>query len=220
MIKALGGGSKGESKQGGKLHVPYRDTALTMLLRDSFGGRSCTSVVINVAGEAMHAEESACSLSFGQRMSVVRNSPTIVVSDGGSAGGGVAQEEEVLKLLEEARARLARLAEEGQAGGFVEGCFNSEKKSLENNMQKLAASEKAVRRCITQITERKSTGARVGALEVELRAESAQAEVLRAIVGRQQTIKALWLPPSPSYQRQAARVRELEGYAMLLLAVE
>ena len=41
VIKSLG------AKQG---HVPYRDTALTMLLRDSFGGKSCTSVVISVVG--------------------------------------------------------------------------------------------------------------------------------------------------------------------------
>ena len=36
VIKALGA-RKGE-------HVPYRDAVLTMLLRDSFGGKSCTSV--------------------------------------------------------------------------------------------------------------------------------------------------------------------------------
>ena len=36
VIKALGA-RKGE-------HVPYRDAVLTMLLRDSFGGKACTSV--------------------------------------------------------------------------------------------------------------------------------------------------------------------------------
>eukprot|EP01050_Picozoa_sp_SAG11_P017970 SAG11_NODE_2651_length_3125_cov_2.178453_3_plen_255_part_00 len=60
VIKALGG------KRGG--HVPYRDAPLTMLLRDSLGGKSCTTVVINVAAEAEHREETVCSLRFGQRM--------------------------------------------------------------------------------------------------------------------------------------------------------
>jgi hypothetical protein len=32
-----------------------------------------------VAGESSHAEESLCSLRFGERMAVVRNSPTVVV---------------------------------------------------------------------------------------------------------------------------------------------
>ena len=37
-------------------HVSYRDSALTMLLRASFDGPSCTSVVVNVSGAAEHAE--------------------------------------------------------------------------------------------------------------------------------------------------------------------
>ena len=73
VIKQLG------DKEG--THVAYRDSTLTMLLRDSFGGNSCTSVVINVACEAEHAEETVCTLRFGERMAVVRNTPTIVVSD-------------------------------------------------------------------------------------------------------------------------------------------
>jgi hypothetical protein len=48
------------------VHVPYRDSTLTMLLRSSFGGSSCTSVVITVADEAQHADESLRSLQFGE----------------------------------------------------------------------------------------------------------------------------------------------------------
>ena len=44
VIKALGA-RKGE-------HVPYRDAVLTMLLRDSFGGKSCTSVRHTAANPA------------------------------------------------------------------------------------------------------------------------------------------------------------------------
>ena len=42
VIKELGDGVR---------HISYRDTVLTMLLKSSFGGRSATSVVINVAGD-------------------------------------------------------------------------------------------------------------------------------------------------------------------------
>ncbi|EOD10694.1 hypothetical protein EMIHUDRAFT_49124, partial [Emiliania huxleyi CCMP1516] len=45
-------------------HVSYRDSALTMLLRSSFDGPSCTAVVVNVASEEAHAEETICSLRF------------------------------------------------------------------------------------------------------------------------------------------------------------
>ena len=84
VIKSIGAAQRNGPSQ----HVPYRDAALTMLLRDSFGGKSCTSVVINVAGEQDHAEESICSLKFGERMSVVRNSPT-VVTDSDSDDSGI-----------------------------------------------------------------------------------------------------------------------------------
>ena len=33
----------------------------------------------HVAGEEEHAEETICSLKFGERMAIVRNSPTVVV---------------------------------------------------------------------------------------------------------------------------------------------
>lgn len=64
VVKALSGRSGGSGGRVGA-HVPYRDSTLTMLLRDSFGGKSFASVVINVAGEVQHAEETVCSLRFG-----------------------------------------------------------------------------------------------------------------------------------------------------------
>ena len=78
VVKMLGEQSRAKKGRGGapRGHVPHRDASLTMLLRDSFGGGSCTSVVVNVAGEPEHVDETACSLRFGERMSVVRNEPT------------------------------------------------------------------------------------------------------------------------------------------------
>ena len=62
IIKALGSRAGGQGA-GGAPHVPYRDSPLTMLLRDSLGGKSCTSVVINVAAEAEHCDESRSLVS-------------------------------------------------------------------------------------------------------------------------------------------------------------
>ena len=53
VIKTLGGRTGG--------HVPYRDAALTMLLRDSFGGKSCTSVVPSPASQALKYPDRASS---------------------------------------------------------------------------------------------------------------------------------------------------------------
>ena len=57
-----------------RAHVSYRDSALTMLLRDSFAGPSATSVVINVSGHPGHSEETLCSLRFGEKLATVQTS--------------------------------------------------------------------------------------------------------------------------------------------------
>ncbi|KAK3282307.1 hypothetical protein CYMTET_9950 [Cymbomonas tetramitiformis] len=208
VIKSLGAqGKKGAQTQ----HIPYRDTALTMLLRDSFGGKSCTSVVINVAGESSHAEESICSLRFGERMSIVRNAPTVVIDSNAS------DQKHVQNLLEDARKELAQMKAEGQGGGFVDSAPNYEKQMLAENMKKLAEAEREVRACITEITETRASGTSTEALEQHLRKISAQAEIFQGIVEREQTIKTLWSLPTPGFKRRAAEVKELESQMTLAL---
>ena len=58
VVKSLGAGAT---------HVPYRDSTLTMLLRDSFGGNASTTVVVCVAGVASHDEETLRSLQVSER---------------------------------------------------------------------------------------------------------------------------------------------------------
>jgi len=59
VIAALAGGAK---------HVPFRNSKLTYLLQDSFGGGSKTLMFINVAPEPEHSGESLCSLRFGAKV--------------------------------------------------------------------------------------------------------------------------------------------------------
>ena len=54
-------------------HIPYRDSTLTMLLRSSLGGKSVTSVIVNISPEMQHEDESQCTMRFGQRMTGVTN---------------------------------------------------------------------------------------------------------------------------------------------------
>ena len=50
----------------GSRHVSFRDSTLTQLLRAAFSGRSCTAVVVNIAAEEAHLDETvvcnACGL--------------------------------------------------------------------------------------------------------------------------------------------------------------
>ncbi|KAM3322921.1 kinesin-like protein KIN-UB [Capsicum chacoense] len=54
-------------------HVPVRDSKLTRLLKDSFGGTSRTSLVITIGPSPRHRAETASTILFGQRAMKVEN---------------------------------------------------------------------------------------------------------------------------------------------------
>ncbi|CAN6466518.1 unnamed protein product [Victoria cruziana] len=54
-------------------HVPVRDSKLTRLLRDSFGGTARTSLVITVGPSPRHRGETSSTIMFGQRAMKVEN---------------------------------------------------------------------------------------------------------------------------------------------------
>ncbi|CAK9173131.1 unnamed protein product [Ilex paraguariensis] len=54
-------------------HVPVRDSKLTRLLRDSFGGTARTSLIITVGPSPRHRGETASTIMFGQRAMKVEN---------------------------------------------------------------------------------------------------------------------------------------------------
>jgi kinesin family protein 6/9 len=58
-------------------HIPYRQSKLTYLLKDSIGGNSKTLMVANVWPEADHLEETISTLKFASRMMKVSNEATI-----------------------------------------------------------------------------------------------------------------------------------------------
>nr|AMS24206.1 armadillo repeat-containing kinesin b [Marsilea vestita] len=57
----------------GSSHVPIRDSKLTRLLRDSFGGTARTSLVITIGPSPRHRGETASTILFGQRAMKVEN---------------------------------------------------------------------------------------------------------------------------------------------------
>ena len=57
----------------GGSHIPYRESKLTRMLRDSFGGSAKTSLIVCVGPLRKHMSESSSSLLFGQRALKVEN---------------------------------------------------------------------------------------------------------------------------------------------------
>lgn len=236
VVKMLGEQSRAKKGRGGapRGHVPYRDASLTMLLRDSFGGGSCTSVVVNVAGEPEHVDETACSLRFGEHMSVVRNEPTTRVlgdvdalSSCEAPGGGrgsisrtkvgtdVSRAAELKRRLAVARAELNALELSGHGGGFVKGGPVTEIQSLRRGLEKLKAVDAASAKLRVDMAEaqgeRAPSAVKISHLRKALATSANQAEVLRSVVERQKTIKAIWAEPTVSYARKAAEVRQIQS---------
>uniref|UniRef100_A0A453ISM4 Kinesin-like protein n=1 Tax=Aegilops tauschii subsp. strangulata TaxID=200361 RepID=A0A453ISM4_AEGTS len=54
-------------------HIPTRDSKLTRMLRDSFGGTARTSLVVTIGPSARHHSETSSTVLFGQRAMKVVN---------------------------------------------------------------------------------------------------------------------------------------------------
>lgn len=61
-------------------HIPYRQSRLTNLLRDSLGGNCKTVMIANIWPEASHLEETISTLKFATRMMRVSNEATVNVT--------------------------------------------------------------------------------------------------------------------------------------------
>jgi hypothetical protein len=58
---------------GGASHVPYRDSKLTHVLRESLGGNSKTTLLIACSPHRFNVEETVSTLKFGQRAKMIKN---------------------------------------------------------------------------------------------------------------------------------------------------
>ena len=54
-------------------HVPYRNSMMTTVLRDSLGGNCRTVMIANITGEQTQLDESISTCRFAQRVAMVSN---------------------------------------------------------------------------------------------------------------------------------------------------
>lgn len=66
-----------ERSTGGRNHVPYRNSMMTSVLRDSLGGNCKTVMVGTAAIEDRHLEESMSTCRFAQRVAAIKNNATV-----------------------------------------------------------------------------------------------------------------------------------------------
>jgi hypothetical protein len=192
-------------------HVPYRDSTLTMLLRDSFGGKASATVVVCVAGAGDHDEETTRSLQFGDRLGGVRSTEAAVQGPRSAAGTGTYRGDK-----EELEARLGVMR--GELAGLDAGGVNP-----------AAASPAAARAFYAKVEELGQLGKRIQALErveynagkqragSELAELKGQARLLHEDIERAKgavdrlTQQYFWREPTRAWAKKDAEIRELEG---------
>ena len=59
------------------VHIRYRDSKLTFLLKDSLGGNSKTSIIANISPSSCSFSETLSTLKFAQRAKLIRNKAEI-----------------------------------------------------------------------------------------------------------------------------------------------
>lgn len=62
-----------EKSHGSRTHIPYRNSMMTSILRDSLGGNCKTVMIATVAVEKHLLEESVSTCRFAQRVALIRN---------------------------------------------------------------------------------------------------------------------------------------------------
>jgi len=75
-------------------HVPFRDSQLTFLLKDSLGGNTKTALMVACSPAAINGEETYGTLKFAQRAKMVQNTVSV------NAEMSVAQLKEVVESLQ------------------------------------------------------------------------------------------------------------------------
>ena len=58
-------------------HIPYRNSMMTGVLRDSLGGNCKTAMIATVSGDLRNLDESISTCKFAQRVAMVKNEATI-----------------------------------------------------------------------------------------------------------------------------------------------
>lgn len=67
-----------EKQHSSRSHVPYRNSLLTSVLRDSLGGNCKTVMVATIHSAAPHTDESISTCRFAQRVAQIKNEVTRV----------------------------------------------------------------------------------------------------------------------------------------------
>ncbi|XP_054654714.1 uncharacterized protein kif16bb isoform X2 [Dunckerocampus dactyliophorus] len=131
VISALADLSVGEPTTKKMIFIPYRDSVLTWLLKDSLGGNSKTTMIATISPADVHYGETLSTLRYASRARNIVNSPT--VNEDGS-----------LKLVRELKAEVTRLKELLEEAKRVSHRGRSSSLKVEEELHQTEEKEEAV----------------------------------------------------------------------------
>ncbi|MCO5558636.1 hypothetical protein L7F22_012222 [Adiantum nelumboides] len=114
-------------------HVPYRDSKLTRLLRDSLGGRTKTCIIATVSPSVHCLEETLSTLDYAQRAKSIKNKPEV--------------NQKLMKttLIKELYGEIDRLKSELHAAREKNGVYIPRERYYQDEADKKAMSERIER---------------------------------------------------------------------------
>ncbi|PRW60177.1 kinesinlike KIF6 [Chlorella sorokiniana] len=145
------------SLQEGRTHVPYRNSLLTMVLRDSLGGNTRTVMVAAVAPEAQHIEESISTCRFAQRVAMISNKVEVNEELDLEVVIRQLKRENALLRQELQLLRNGGASSSGDSAGTAEGSAG-----LEQRMQLTEAEQHVLRRQVQAFVEDPSPDSLLG----------------------------------------------------------
>lgn len=135
VINKLGEASKKTKSQKEKVFIPYRDSKLTRILKQSLGGNTLTSILCTISPAPMYREETVSTLKFGQLCKLIKNQvQSNVIHD------DKAEMRRLRSLISELKAKVEELEARG-GGGFDNRVelqrLSRDKKKLESLVEAL-----------------------------------------------------------------------------------
>lgn len=114
-------------------HVPYRDSKLTRLLRDSLGGKTKTCIIATISPSVLSLEETLSTLDYAHRAKNIKNKPEINQKMMKSA------------VIKDLYSEIDRLKQEVYAAREKNGIYIPRDRYLQEEAEKKAMAEKIER---------------------------------------------------------------------------
>lgn len=133
-----------DKEHGKARHVPFRNSKLTFLLKDTWGGNSKTCLVATVSPSGSCLSETISTLTFAQRAKLIKNN-AILNED--TCGTVAALQAEVAKLrskLQESSMTVVEKIVENEVSTNDEELIHSLKRSNERAESRIAELEKQI----------------------------------------------------------------------------